>query len=298
MAERFGGKYSPGGGASSPGAAPRQPMEGRVPQRMAFRTNLLFVAPFPFAIKAFFVSPVLMAQYLIAFGALMLAAWLTREGLKAEDAYNARKIAKPPAFPRKMFASAITGLGLAIAGFAAFGIFGALIVGGLGAVLHAASFGIDPLKSKGIDAHGDFQTDRVAKVVDEAEDYLTGMRSAVQGLGDRHLTDRIDGFIATARGLCRSVEDDPRALTGARKYLGVYLLGARDATVKFVDLYKNRQDSAVRADYEALLDDLEQSFARRTEKMLLDDRSDLDIEIDVLRERLEREGVRTNEPND
>ena len=40
------------------------------------------------------------------------------------------------------------------------------------------------------------------------------------------------------------------------------------------------------------MDDLEQNFAARTRKMLLDDRSDLTVEIDVLRERLQREGVR------
>ena len=43
---------------------------------------------------------------------------------------------------------------------------------------------------------------------------------------------------------------------------------------------------------DALLDDLEQNFSARTRKMLLDDRSDLTVEIDVLRERLQREGVR------
>ena len=43
----------------------------------------------------------------------------------------------------------------------------------------------------------------------------------------------------------------------------------------------------------ALLDDLETNFAARTRKSLLDDRSDLTVEIDVLRERLSREGVRT-----
>ena len=79
--------------------------------------------------------------------------------------------------------------------------------------------------------------------------------------------------------------------TAARRYLGVYLLGARDATVKFADIYARTRDPQVRADYEALLDDLEKEFAARTEKLLLDDRTNLDIEIEVLRERLEREGV-------
>ncbi len=269
-------------------------MDARGPRRMAFRTNLLFVLPFVFAFSAFGLKAVGLLEMLVAFGLMMLSAWLTREGLAAEDAYNARKIARPPAIPRKIFGSALMGGGLFLAGAAqGAGLIPSLIVGGLGAVLHGASFGLDPLRAKGVEEHGEFQSDRVAKVVDEAEKYLTEMRETIAPLGDRALTARVDSFLATARKLCRSVENDPRALTGARRYLGVYLLGARDATRKFVDLTRSRKDPEARADYEALLDDLEKTFAARTEQMLLDDRSDLDIEIDVLRERLEREGVRT-----
>jgi len=91
--------------------------------------------------------------------------------------------------------------------------------------------------------------------------------------------------------MIRTVEEDPRDLTGARKFLGVYLMGARDASAKFAEHYKRTGDADARAHYEALLSDLEQNFAARTEKMLLDDRSDMDVEIKVLRDRLQREGL-------
>ena len=68
-------------------------------------------------------------------------------------------------------------------------------------------------------------------------------------------------------------------------------MGARDATIKFADLWARTRDPGARADYEALLDDLETNFARRTSALLTDNRSDLDIEIGVLRDRLKREGV-------
>ena len=38
------------------------------------------------------------------------------------------------------------------------------------------------------------------------------------------------------------------------------------------------------------LDDLETNFASRTKSLLTNNRSDLDVEIGVLRERLQREG--------
>lgn len=291
MAERYGGRFSPGATRVDPGGS--APLAGRRPRRMAFRTNLLFVLPFLFAASAFWLDPVGLLSMLGAFALLMGAAWLTREGLTAEDAYAARKIARPPAIPRKLLGSALTGAGLCLASLAqGADVLSSSIVGILGAVLHGASFGLDPMRAKGVEEHGAFQSDRVARVVDEAEKYLADIRGTIGSLGDRRLTERVESFLSAAQTLCRTVEDDPRALTGARRYLGVYLLGARDATAKFAELYRTRKDPEARTDYEALLDDLQKSFAERTERMLLDDRTDLDIEIDVLRERLEREGVR------
>jgi hypothetical protein len=107
---------------------------------------------------------------------------------------------------------------------------------------------------------------------------------------------RLERFQTTARDLIRTVEEDPRDLSAARKYLGVYLQGARDATAKFADVYARTKDTQARADYATLLDDLDQNFSARTRKLLLEDRSDLTVEIDVLRERLQREGVRLTDP--
>ncbi|MDX5401650.1 MAG: 5-bromo-4-chloroindolyl phosphate hydrolysis family protein, partial [Rhodobacterales bacterium] len=221
---------------------------------------------------------------------------LTREGLIAQEAYEARKVARRPAFPRKIAGSLLTGLGLGMAGFAASGdIVGPAAYALVGTVLHFLAFGPDPLRDKGAEGIDSFQTDRVARAVDEAEKHLAAMTDAMLRAGDRQLMARLERFQTVARDLFRTVENDPRDLTAARKYLSVYLLGARDATVKFAEIWTRNRDPQARADYEALLTDLEQNFAARTQKLLLDDRSDLTVEIEVLRERLDREGVRTPE---
>jgi len=289
MSGRYGGKYSPGGASGQPAPGGVDPARRT---KAGFRANLLFVAPFPLVIKAFFSEPVLLGQYLGAWVLLMFAAWLTREGLKAEEAYEARKIAKRPAIPRKLFGSLLTGAGLGVAGIAGFGATEAAIFAVFGAGLHLFSFGLDPMSDKGAEGVDAFQTDRVARAVDEAEQHLAGMTDAIKRARDPKLERRVETFQATARRMFRSVENDPRDLVAARRYLGVYLLGAKDATVRFADLYAQSRNAQARADYLALLDDLEQSFAQRTEKLLLDDKSGLDIEIEVLRERLAREGVR------
>ena len=158
-------------------------------------------------------------------------------------------------------------------------------------MLHGFAFGLDPLRDKGIEGVEDFQTDRVIRAIEGAEGLLKEMTEAATRAGDRDVQRRVQTFADTARAMFRQIESDPRDLTAARKYLTVYLTGARDAAVKFADIFTRRSDPAVKADFLGFLDDLDKTFSERTERLLVDDRVDLDIEMEVLRERLAREGL-------
>lgn len=286
MAQRFGGRYSPG--SSSKGTHASAPLPR--PHPVGARVNILFLFPFLFGIRAFFQDPAGLALNLVAAALLLLAAWLTREGVIAQAAYDARKIARRPALPRKILGAVATGLGLGLAGLDA-GPAAAIIFAALGVALHFASFGPDPLRDKGMEGIDTFQTDRAARAIADAQSLLDDMTSAIRRSRDRALVDRIDLFAANISALFRAIEDDPRQLNTARRYLGVYLQGARDATVKFADLQARAPDTRARADFVALLDDLEQRFALRRDALLEAGRTDLEIEIEVLRERLDREGL-------
>ena len=259
------------------------------------RANIVFVPAIILAATTITGGAIKMAMGLSGAVILLLGAWLLREGLKAEAAFQDRRVARRPAFPRKIFAAVLAGLGTAIAVFThqtGGGLLAPVIFGAATLGLHIAAFGVDPMRDKGMEGIDTMQQDRVARVVDEAEAYLSAMMDAVKRSGDRAMERRVEDFQTAARDLIRTVEEDPRDLTSARKYLGVYLMGARDATVKFADIYARAQDQKAREDYAALLDDLGSNFARKTQKLLVDDRSDLNVEIEVLRERLSLEGVR------
>ena len=311
MAEKFGGKYSPDSAMTDAaktdtaktdiaktdiaktGTAAKPMFDGARRTKAGGRVNLLFFAPLLFVLTAFRQEPVGMALDLGAFAVLILAAWLTREGVLAQEAYEARKVARRPAIPRKLFASALTGIGLFVGGYLPGGsLLNPLLFGVIGAGLHLFAFGPDPMKDKGMAGIDTFQTDRVARAVDEGEAYLSAMKDAILRAADRGMEARVERFSTAARAMFRTVENDPRDLTAARKYLTVYLMGARDATVKFADIYARSKDAKAKVDYEALLTDLETNFAAQTQTLLSEDRTDLTIEIDVLRERLQREGVK------
>lgn len=287
MAERFGGKFSPRPTGTDPKAPPTAGFAGQRPTRAGGRVNLMFLAPLPFLVTAFLQGPVGLALDLAAFAVLILAAWLTREGELAQEAYDARSVARRPAIPRKMFAAVLTALGVGVGVFTpAGGLVAPILLGLVAGALHVTAFGLDPLHDKGMEGIDRAQNERVARAVEDAEKHIGAMRDAVLRAGDREVAARIDRFATTARALFRSVEGDPRDLTAARKYLSVYLQGARDATVRFADIYPRNRDPQVRADFLLLLDDLDTRFAARTEILLQNDKTDLDIEIEVLRERL------------
>jgi hypothetical protein len=294
MAQRYGGEFSPQGKTDNARPAPKSPFAGKRRTGVGARVNLLFVLPLILAWKGLTSEPVTLAIYFAALGVLLLSAWMTREGIKAQEAYEARAIAKRPALPRKIIGAALMGGGLGLAGVAGHDIISAAIFAVLGAVLHYGAFGPDPLKDKGAEGIDPFQSDRVAKAVDAAEAHLSAIADAALRAEDREVTLRIDAFQATARDMFRAVENDPRDLTAARKFLGTYLAGARDATVKFADLYARTREPKTKYDFLRFLDELEGNFSAKTEKLLADNGTELEIEMEVMRDLLAREGLKTD----
>ncbi len=305
--QRWGGKFSPGGSRNdSPvtgkPSAPLPPgFRNRRARSVSLRARLMYVLPLPLLFAA--VGSILgagtpalaMLGQVGGFAGLMLAAWLVNEGLRAEAAFNARTIARPPAIPRKIFAAGLSGLSVTAVFWLANGrsLFEALVFGGVAAAAHLAAFGLDPMKRKGVDGIDEFATERVAKAIDRAEGLVRDTAAAAARFGDRMLEGRVERLCDQARDVFRTIEEDPRDLSRARQFLSVYLLGLKDATVKFADLYGRSRDQQAKRDYEALLSDLETSFSTHRTRLLEDNRSDLDVEIEVLRERLQQDGLTT-----
>ncbi|GLQ34891.1 hypothetical protein GCM10007939_11740 [Amylibacter marinus] len=301
MAREFGGKHSPDGAPNNARPTPINKFRGKKAHNSYIRVKMLFFAPLPMLFAA--IGELRAGQIngmlaeLGAFATLILSAWLLRDGIRASEAYDARKVARKPAIPRKLFAAILAGIGIGIAAFAGWEIGAiqsialALLTGGL----HMASFGLDPLKSKGLEGQSAFEAERVAKAVAKAEAILTEMLIASKRFRDRALEGRVETLASEIRDMFRAIEEDPRDLTAARKFLGVYLKGARDATLKFAEIYSKQRSTDARNDYETLLVDLETSFANQKQQMLLDNRTDLNVEIEVLRDRLKQEGLRAAE---
>lgn len=302
-AKRFGGRYSPDRRAAQSGASGESrlndphPFRGRRAKSVSLRALAMFLLPTPLLFAAFADissgNAIGMGADLAAYASLILGAWLLRDGLEAERAYEARSSAKPPAFPRKTVAAGLAGLGVGIATYLGWGlglietvVFGAVAVGA-----HLAAFGLDPMKAKGLEGVSDAEATRVHEALAHAEALIAETHAAAETLRDRDLIHRIDRLCAAAREVLRAVEEDPRDLRRARKFISVYLKGARDAAVKYADAQEKGDDPAITQQFTLLMTDMEKSFTAQRERLLLDDRADLEVEIEVLRDRLKQDGV-------
>ena len=309
-AKRFGGAHSPGGDPTGAETSRRTRMTGGKAKPSGgpnVRSWIMFILPTPllFAVLDAMLNsaPIRLILCLVAYAAFMLGAWLLREGQKAEAEFNARAIAKPPAFPRKICSAILAGIGVLLAswigssggGLMAFGVAAltAIIYAVLAVGLHLMAFGLDPMKAKGMEDRGiaAAEMERVSDALDKAENKLQSIESLARSLNDREISEKVTDLNATVREMIKLVEEDPRDLGRARRYLGVYLKGADDATRKYTNNHERLNDPALRAEYLALLTDLQDSFARGKETLLLDDRTDLEVEIEVLRDRLGQEGA-------
>lgn len=291
-ARRFSGTFSPGAREDGP-TVRRGEQAGPSP---GIRAWLLFLLPTPLLLSgvgSIAVGNVFAALiYLAAYASLLGGAFLLREGLKAESAFAERRIARPPAVPRKLLAAVLAGDGVFLATFFGWGLglassiaFAALATGA-----HLVAFGLDPMRAKGLREHGSDGA-RAAEALDRAEARLAAILELAPRLGDREVQTRTTALVSEVRRMLHLVEEDPRDLDRARRYLSVYLAGAHEAARKYAENHARLNDPRLRADFLALIGDLEASFGRGREVLLADNRTELEIEIEVLRERLGQEGT-------
>ncbi len=293
-ARRYGGAHSPGGAPGGP--SPRG--LAAAPRRLfSFRALGLYLAPTPLAFAALFSVIWLHASGFVAlagaYALLLVGAEFTRQGVAAARSYEAHAVAKPPAFPRKLFAAALTGAGVGLAALNGWigGVASAVVFGSAAALLHVLTFGPDPLRAKGIAGlEGEALDDAVAKI-ENGRRLIAEMRAAVDPLRDPELRARVGRLAGEAEALLDEVARDPTDVRRARRLLSVYLVGARDAAVKYAQTVERGRDEEARAAYLALLDDLEGHVARSRKALTADERTALDVEIEVLRDRLKMEGV-------
>ncbi|MBT8135741.1 MAG: 5-bromo-4-chloroindolyl phosphate hydrolysis family protein [Gammaproteobacteria bacterium] len=230
-----------------------------------------------------------------AFASFIAAARFMRKGLVAEAEFNKRKIARASRTPLKAIGSMFAGLGTFICSWLAIGhsLPFAAVIALLAFIGSTLFYGRDPAGSKlsKLGSHG-YTTEEIIATLKEAESKILGIDSARRDIRNAELTNRLRRITQQARKILGLIEDDPGDIRRARKFLNVYLDGARRVTEGYARSHRRgAQVDELEGNFRNVLNTIEGVFEEQHQKLLEHDKLDLDVQIEVLSTQLKKEGV-------
>ncbi len=134
-------------------------------------------------------------------------------------------------------------------------------------------------------------TDRVLEALAQAETSISAIEQATRNIGNAELNSRLRRIAAQARQILTMLEEDPRDLRRARKFLNVYLDGAKQVTEGYAKTHGRVTAPELEDNFRRVLTTIEEVFAEQQQKLLETDVTDLDVQLEVLNTQLKREGV-------
>jgi hypothetical protein len=233
----------------------------------------------------------------VSLALLLGAAVVVEAGLARAADYHARTIAKAPWPPLKLLGAALVGVGLLVGAWwgAATGPALALVLAAAGAIGCGLAYGLDPRRDKGLSPElarrAGVRTEQVIEALAEAEAKLGAIEQAAARLRNRELTERLQRIVRQARAVLGQIEQDPSDLRRARRFLVTYLDGTRDVVGKYAQAQDDLAATPLADNFRHVLETVERVFTEQQEVLKRNDSLDLEVQIEVLRTQLEREGV-------
>lgn len=161
-------------------------------------------------------------------------------------------------------------------------LFGAL---GGGAALSITRPRMQAEKSREIKGIPGLSAAEIRAQLDEAEGELAAIDARAHDFPSGSLRDSLRTLTDAARDVLDMLADDPSDLRRSRKFLKVYLPSARAAVEKYAGLGVVN-DPELDTKFQELVAEITATCRRQAETLRLDDRMDLEIEMEVLAERL------------
>jgi 5-bromo-4-chloroindolyl phosphate hydrolysis protein len=219
----------------------------------------------------------------IGFVLLLGAAASTAKGVAQETAYELATITKAPKTPYKTIAMLLLSVAVFYLGFVAGGkpFLTSLFVGLLSAAGYWMYYGLDPRKNK-LPAMEDINPEFVLDTLNEARSKLLAAEADTVNIGDRKLRKKLDDAIGNAHIIIETIEQDPKDIRSARKFLMVFLDGIADVAHKYIEVDEKDIDSPMKDKLYGLIDDVELRFEQELARLKANNLIDLDITVDAL----------------
>ena len=224
---------------------------------------------------------------------LLYAGILARRGLAEEALYRYRKVANPPRIPLKTIAAGLIALVCMLVAHLSAGhsLVLAVLTGVCAFLGFYLVYGLDPRKRKQTKVHPGVSSEQLVSALDEGYRDIAAIDAASARIHNIEFRQRLARITALAERILSHIEDDPRNLRRARKFLNVYLDGTQQVTEGYARTHGSGQTRELEANFRRALISIEQVFEEQYRKLQENNLLDLDVQIEVLRNQLEREGV-------
>jgi hypothetical protein len=286
-------------------AALKDRLSGMHAQVMAWRRRsiglrgaLLYLLPFPLALTG------LIALAKGDFGAALAAtgclvcliagAKLNRRGMREELIAPTRRYTRPVPVPYKYLAAALVSLATASAAYtlvdqgpAVSLSFGLLALAGF----HLA-YRLPSPRSLLRPAPSESDDKALRRVLAQAEARVLAIEAVADKVVNQELAQRLRRIAAHGRAVLDQIAERPAERFRARKFLNVYLEGAERVATRYAKTHRLARTQVLEDNFRRVLVQIETVFEHQRSQLNTHDVLDLDIQIEVLRKQLEREGIR------
>jgi 5-bromo-4-chloroindolyl phosphate hydrolysis protein len=278
--------------------AKRYTPDSNKPPRYQVRGILLYILPFPLLPAA--LLALLNDNLKLAIGSglgfilAMTAATLARKGISIEAQARKRKIVRRTStLPYKMLAAILLGVAMALTSMIAIGsgIIVSILLGIAAFIGFYLYYGFDPAREKAGVASIGITSEEVLDLLEEAETRIAGIEDARAKIHNQELKDRLRRIVKQTRNILTTIEEDPRDARRARKFLKVYLDGAQQVTSGYASAHKQMDSAELDENFRRVLTTIESVIADQQKKLLENNATELDVQIEVLQMQLEKEGV-------
>lgn len=261
--------------------------------KLGLKGTLLFLMPLPVLIGA--IIHLLRGNIFssITAGALfagfMVAAIIARHGFKLESKFKKKKLAKAPGTPFKSVAAVILAITTGLTAFllSDYSLLASILIGFVTLIAFYMAYGLDPRRDKTGNISLGVSADEVLEALEAAEIKINTIETARKSIRNIEFDAHLKRIVTKARGILALIEEDPKDLTRARKFLKVYLDGTARVTESYAKTHgKDATTEVLDTNFQEVLDSIEKTFDEQHKKLLENDQFDLDVKIEVLKTQL------------
>ena len=240
----------------------------------------VILALFQTNIKAFLLSG-------LSFFLFLAVTKLAKKGFTQEALYHKNTFTKAPKVSYKMYAGYLLGGATFFTSFITGGQ--PLLKSGFLAIIATLGYyllyGFDPKKDK-LENLGDVSAEFVLETISEAKAKLSHVEEDMLHIKDTVLHAKLQTALVKADHILKTIQEDPKDIRVARKFLTVYIDGIAKVTKSYTELDEVDITAETTERLHTLMDEVETRLDKELSRLKNNNAFDLDVHIDVLKEQI------------